>query len=82
MIIKERLVIYIKNIFKILCCLEEISVEEEREFNKLIDFIYFVIMDICRNDGVNATDIKVIGAGVFSIVLAIGNKVLKKKNQR
>lgn len=79
---RETINAYIEDIFKTLCCFDKVPISIEREFNKLIDFIYFVIMDICRNEGVDVTDIKVIGAGVFSVVIMIGNKVLKIGEQR
>lgn len=79
---RETINMYIKDVFKSLCSIDELPSDVEKEFNKLIDFIYFVIMDICHNEGVDATDIKVIGDGVFSVVLGIGNKVLKIGEQR
>lgn len=59
-----------------------INEEEKNVLNDYYEFIYLIILDVCRNEDVNINDIELIGNGAFSVALGIGNKVLKVGAER
>ena len=56
---------------------ERISEDDDKKLQAIYEFIYLVIKDICRNEEKNVYDIELLGKGAWSIVLGIGNKVIK-----
>ena len=55
----------------------DLSYIYEKEFDTILEIIYLIIKDICKNEHVNETDIETIGTGAYSGVLLIGEKVIK-----
>ena len=46
-------------------------------FNNILEVIYLVIDDVCKNEGVDIYNIENIGSGAYSSVLLVGDKVIK-----
>ena len=55
----------------------DLSFVNEEKFDNILDIIYYIIDDVCKNENVDITDIKNIGSGAYSSVLQIGDKVVK-----
>ena len=55
----------------------DLSFVNEEKFDTILDIIYYIIDDVCKNENVDITDIKNIGSGAYSSVLQVGNKVIK-----
>lgn len=72
----------IKSITKI--CIDFIGIEptnlstyETKNFNTILEIIYLIIEDICKNEQIPLSNIEILNCGAFSVVLQIGHKVLK-----
>ena len=50
---------------------------DSETFKSILEIIYLIIEDICKNEKVDISNIQNIGNGSYSSVLLIGNKVLK-----
>lgn len=55
----------------------DLSFVYEEKFDNILDIIYYIIEDVCKNEDVDITDIKNIGSGAYSSVLQVGDKVIK-----
>ena len=49
----------------------------DKQFDKILDIVYFIIDDVCFNERVDIADIQSIGSGAYCSVLQIGDKVVK-----
>lgn len=49
----------------------------EEELQTIIEVVYLIIEDICKNEKINISDTKILDSGAFSSVLEIGDKVIK-----
>lgn len=56
---------------------DRISEGDNKKLRAVYEFIYLVTKDICRNEEKDISDIELLGAGGYSAVFGIGNKVLK-----
>ena len=55
----------------------DLSYVEDDNFQNILEIIYLIIEDVCRNEFVDITDVHTIGSGSYSSVLLIGSKVVK-----
>ena len=55
----------------------DLSYIYENNFNCILEIIYLIIEDVCRNEKVNIASVTRIGSGAYSNVLLVGNKVIK-----
>ena len=60
----------------------DLSYIEQKHFNDILEIIYLIIEDVCRNEEVDISSIENIGSGAYSSVLLVGNKVIKIGLQR
>lgn len=57
--------------------LNELNTTEVKTFNTILEIIYLIMEDICKNEHIPLSNIQILNNGNFSTVLQIGNKVLK-----
>ena len=60
----------------------DLSYLNQKKFTDILEIIYLIIEDVCKNENIAITDIKNIGNGAYSSVLLIGSKVIKIGLQR
>lgn len=75
---KKSLLITLENLsYKIMvieCFKDERS---NKKLKDILEVIYLIIEDICKNEKLNFKDINLLSQGAFSYVIELGNKVLK-----
>lgn len=49
----------------------------EEELQTIIEIVYLIIEDVCKNEKINISDTNILGSGAFSSVLEVGDKVIK-----
>ena len=55
----------------------DLSYVQDDKFQNILEIIYLIIEDVCRNENVDISDVHNIGCGSYSSVLSIGSKVVK-----
>lgn len=53
-----------------------------RDRKLLIDFLYIVFEEVCRNENVSFSQISYVGGGSYSDVYGVGNKIIKLGKER
>lgn len=51
--------------------------ERQKNIDIIVEVVYLIIKDICKNEKVNFQDIKLLDSGTYSQVIEVGNKILK-----
>lgn len=58
-------------------CLGTDYVSNRADYKTLVDTLKLAIKEICQNEGVTYGDLEYLGAGGYSYVIGVGNKVIK-----
>lgn len=76
---KEQMTKKITQLYQQFYRIKELKNDEQsqKNFQTIVEVIYLIVKDICKNEQINISDIKYIGRGGFSAVLIIGDKVVK-----
>ena len=62
--------------------IQNLKQEERKKLSLIIEIVYLILKDICKNEHTEIFEMKQIGGGAFSKVISLGNKIIKIGCQR
>lgn len=76
---KENVTTIVRNLYQNFLNIGGIRLEEEttKQMETILEVVYLLVEDICKNEGTKVSDMEILNSGTFSTALRIGDKVIK-----
>jgi hypothetical protein len=75
--VRENVLIMIKNLYLLGEKYKNFSAEDMQKMDTILDVVYLIIEDVCKNEQISISDMEILSSGAFSDVLRLGDKIVK-----